>query len=142
MGKKFRHRGQATRFLMTGAEDGAPHFQSMLHLAHEQVVLVLVMKIKSGAPDLGAIEHFPNGNVIDRLFLNQADQGGAEPLARAADAEVSVDLTPSGFPPGTARMPLGGLARSLLDIDCPFVQQLGRALDLPAFHRYIAYGKA
>jgi hypothetical protein len=30
----------------------------------------------------------------------------------------------------------------LLDIDCFFVQQLGRVLDFPEFHRYIAYGKA
>ena len=50
---------------MTGAENVAPHFQAILHLAHEQVVFVLVMKIESGAADLGAIEHFPNGNVVE-----------------------------------------------------------------------------
>jgi hypothetical protein len=35
-----------------------------------------------------------------------------------------------------------GRERSFVDIDRPFVQQLGRVLDLPAFHRYIACGKA
>ena len=47
------------------------------------------MKIKSRAADLGAIEHFPYRNLIDRLFFHQ---GRAEPRAGATDAEGRVAL--------------------------------------------------
>lgn len=63
---------------------------------------------------------------MDRLLLNQSEQRGAEPLARAADAQVGVAL-PLGR---LARRP-GGPEQTLLDIYGRFVQQLGRVLGSP-----------
>jgi hypothetical protein len=44
---------------LLGAENVAPHLQSILHLAQEQVVSILIVKIKVERRTLGAIEHFP-----------------------------------------------------------------------------------
>ena len=70
----------------------------------------------------------PYHNLMDRLLLNQSEQRGAEPLARAVDAQVGVAL-PLGRLFLARRS--GGPEQTLLDIYCRFVQQLGRVLDLP-----------
>src|SRR5262249_3288261 len=134
MRKKFRHWRNAMGFLLLPAERVSPHFQALLQLAEEQVVLVAVMKIESGAAHAGAIEHFLQRDLVDGLLLDQRDQRIAQPVARSPDALIrfasmfctNVDL------PGTLilghRPPLCSATRLFLRA----------ALDCIAVQRYVA----
>ncbi len=64
------------------------HFEEVFNVAKEEIVLVAVVSVKSGATDFGAIQYVLDGDGLEGLFVHEGDQDIAKVIARGANAAV------------------------------------------------------
>jgi len=97
MGAKLADRKNTARPIFPPRQQTGNHFKKVLDVAHEQIVLAAVVRVKSGAAHLGAIEHILHRDLGPGLFLHKNNQGIAEHIPSPGYAAIDLPCGFGGF---------------------------------------------
>ena len=86
--KQFGYRRNAVRSFAAPRNQRGHPCPELFDVAHEQIVFVAIVSVKSRAADPGSVEHMLDGDGFERFFLHKLHQRIAQGIARVEHARV------------------------------------------------------
>src|SRR5207302_9556930 len=87
--KELAHRRDAVGFFLAPREHRSYRLKKLIGVAEEEIILVAVVNIESGAADSRPIKHVLHRDRVKRLLLHENDQRVSQTVAGTQHAAVS-----------------------------------------------------
>src|SRR5580700_4637298 len=62
--------------------------EKILYVAHEQIILVLIVRVKSRAPDPGSVQYVLHSDFIEVFFMHQRNERIPQCIPRSQDTAI------------------------------------------------------